>query len=114
MGAIRVGFVGLGAMGTPMARNLLARGFTVRGFDTRASAVDALVAAGGERAADAATAADGADTLVLMVVNATQAEAALFDGGALERLPEGASVVLMATCPPGTVAALAERVTAAG
>lgn len=110
----RIGFVGLGAMGAPMARNLLAKGFAVRGFDTRAAAMDDLVAAGGERAADAAAVAESADVLVLMVVNAAQAAAVLFDGGALERLPEGASVVLMATCPPGTVAALAERVEAAG
>lgn len=110
----RIGFVGLGAMGAPMARNLLAKGFAVRGFDTRAVAMDDVVAAGGERAADAAAVAESADVLVLMVVNAAQAAAVLFDGGALERLPEGASVVLMATCPPGTVAALAERVEAAG
>lgn len=110
----RIGFVGLGAMGMPMARNLLAKGFAVRGFDTRASAVGEFGAAGGEPAADAAAAADGADALVLMVVNAAQASAVLFDGGALERLPRGAVVVLMATCAPGTVAALAERVLAAG
>ena len=36
-----------------MARNLLAKGFAVRGFDTRAAAVEELVAAGGEPAADA-------------------------------------------------------------
>ena len=110
----RVGFVGLGAMGAPMARNLLAKGFAVRGFDMRAEALDELAAAGGERVADAAATADGADLLVLMVVNAAQAAAVLFDGGALERLPAGKGVVLMATCPPGTVASLAERVGAAG
>jgi len=110
----RVGFVGLGAMGAPMARNLLAKGFAVRGFDMRAEALEELAAAGGERGADAATAADGADLLVLMVVNAAQAASVLFDGGALERLPAGRCVVLMATCPPGTVASLAERVEATG
>ena len=110
----RIGFVGLGAMGTPMARNLLAKGFTVQGYDTRAAAVDELAEAGGVRAADVAAAADGADALVLMVVNAAQAAAVLFDGGALARLPEGAAVVLMATCPPGAVADLAGRVEAAG
>ena len=43
----RIGFVGLGAMGAHMARNLLAKGFAVRGFDLRAAALDALEAAGG-------------------------------------------------------------------
>ena len=110
----RIGFVGLGAMGMPMARNLLAKGFQVRGFDTRAAAVEELAAAGGAPAADAAAAADGADALVLMVVDLAQAASVLFAGGALERLPPGGCVVLMATCAPGGVAALAERVAATG
>ena len=38
-----IGFVGLGAMGLPMARNLLKAGHTVRGFDMRSGAVDQLV-----------------------------------------------------------------------
>ncbi len=114
VGLTTVGFIGLGSMGLPMARNLLARGFAVRGFDMRAESVAALAAAGGAAAATAAGAAADAEALVLMVVNAAQAEAVLFDGGALEALPAGASVVLMATCPPAAVAALAERVEAAG
>ncbi len=110
----RIGFVGLGAMGAHMARNLLAKGFAVRGFDLRAAALDALEADGGHGTASAAEAAEGADVLVLMVVDAAQAEAVLFAGGALERMAEGGIVALMATCPPGTVAALAERVEKAG
>jgi putative dehydrogenase len=38
----------------------------------------------------------------------------LFEGGALGRLPEGALVTLMATCPPGAVQAIADRVEKAG
>jgi putative dehydrogenase len=109
-----IGFVGLGAMGAPMARNLLARGFKVRGFDVRASALDALEQAGGTRAGSAADTASGADMLLLMVVNAGQAEAVLFEGGALGKLPAGALVTLMATCPPGAVQAIADRVEKAG
>jgi putative dehydrogenase len=109
-----IGFIGLGSMGLPMAGNLLARGFRVQGFDVRASAGAALAEAGGGAAASAAAAAAGAEALVLMVVNAVQAEAALFAEGALAALPPGALVVLMATCPPGAAAALAQRVEAAG
>ena len=65
-----VGFVGLGAMSVPMARNLLARGFRVRGFDVRPSAADALAELGGERAASAAEACRDSSALVLMVINA--------------------------------------------
>lgn len=109
-----VGFIGLGAMGLPMARNLVTRGFQVRGFDMRREATDALVEAGGAAAASSSDAAKGADRLVLMVVNAAQAEQVLFADGALEALPHGGIVILTATCPPGAVEKLSERVAAAG
>lgn len=109
-----VGFIGLGAMGLPMAKNLTARGFTVQGFDMRPGAVAILAEAGGVPASSAAEAANGASVLVLMVVNAAQAEAALFGGGALDALPSDSIVILMATCPPGAVEAIAARVLATG
>ena len=46
----RIGFVGLGAMGMPMACNLLAKGFEVAGFDLRDGVLEALQAAGGTAA----------------------------------------------------------------
>jgi L-threonate 2-dehydrogenase len=110
----RVAFVGLGAMGLPMAANLVGRGFAVTGFDLNAAALDALERAGGARAGTAAEAASGADVLVLMVVNAAQAEAVLFEGGALAALAEGGVVALMATCSPASVEANEARVRAAG
>jgi L-threonate 2-dehydrogenase len=109
-----VGFIGLGAMGLPMAKNLAGRGFSVRGFDMRPQVVEALTQVGGQPAASVAEAAAGADALVLMVVNAAQAEAILFTDGALAALPENGVVILMATCPPSAVEAIATRVLAAG
>lgn len=109
-----VGFVGLGSMGLPMAKNLVARGFRVRGFDIRPAALDALYEVGGLRASSAADAAVGADAYVLMVVNAAQAEAILFQDGGLAMLPEDGTVVLMATCPPAAVEGIASRVLGAG
>ena len=109
-----VGFIGLGSMGLPMATNLAARGFAVRGFDIRPDAIDRLVEAGGARACAPADAAKGADVLILMVVNAPQAEGVLFEGGALAALPRNGIVVLMATCPPRVVESIAARVIAAG
>ena len=108
-----VGFVGLGAMGLPMALNLLKAGYRVQGFDLNPASTAALAEAGGLVAGTAA-AADGADALILMVVSAAQADAVLFDAGALAALPENGTVALMATCLPGAVAAMAEKVLAAG
>ena len=107
-------FVGLGAMGLPMAKNLVNNGFTVRGFDLNTAALETLEAAGGIAADSAAEAAEGADALLLMVVNAAQAEAVLYQDRALDALPQQAVVCLMATCPVGAVEALAARVTGSG
>jgi putative dehydrogenase len=109
-----IGFIGLGAIGTPMAANLARAGFDVCGYDVRQEAVAALVGAGGKPATSATEAAAGADLLILMVVNAAQAEQVLFGGGAAAALPAGGIVALMSTCPPGAVADLAERVEALG
>lgn len=104
-----IGFVGLGAMGLPMAKSLLAAGHSVRGFDLNAAAVADFAAAGGRAANGAAAAADGAGTLILMVVNADQAEEVLFAQGAAETLRPGGVVILMATCAPGRAAAIGQR-----
>lgn len=101
-------------MGRPMARNLLKAGFEVSGFDLNPAALAELADAGGTAAASVAAAAEGADLLVLMVVNAAQAESVLFEAGALAAAPAHAVACLMATCPPKTVERLARRVAEAG
>lgn len=114
MTAMNVGFIGLGAMGMPMARVLRGKGFVVRGYDVRPEARATFAAAGGIAAGSVAEAAADADVLMLMVVDAAQAETALFAAGALDALPAHATVVLSATCPPAAVVAIAARVTASG
>jgi 3-hydroxyisobutyrate dehydrogenase len=63
----RIGFIGLGNMGLPMAQNLLKAGHSVRGFDVSKAQVDALVASGGEPAANVKAAASGADVVITML-----------------------------------------------
>jgi L-threonate 2-dehydrogenase len=108
----KIAFVGLGAMGGQMARNLVRHGFNVHGFDLNPAANDYLQQAGGTIATSAAEAAKNAEAIMLMVVNAAQAENILFDDGALAAASEGAVVCLMATCPPKTVEKLSARVIA--
>jgi L-threonate 2-dehydrogenase len=97
-------FVGLGAMGRPMTRRLLAADTTsVRGFDVNPASLAEFAAHGGIPCQTAASAADGSDVLLLMVVNADQAEQVLFADGAALALGHGKLVILMATCPPDRV-----------
>jgi L-threonate 2-dehydrogenase len=109
-----IAFVGLGAMGLPMAVNLSNKQMRVTGYDRRAEAMAKLEAAGGSSAASAAAAAKGASALIVMVVNADQAETVLFTDGALAALAPDAIVIVMATCAPDRVIAMAAKVEATG
>lgn len=109
-----IGFVGLGAMGAAMARQLVAKQFKVVGFDLNAAAVAALAAAGGHAASSVAEAAGGADALIIMVVNADQAESVLFEAGGLEALAPGAPVIVCSTCAPERAQGIAAKCEAAG
>jgi 3-hydroxyisobutyrate dehydrogenase len=101
-------------MGQSMAQNLVRKGHAVRGFDIRPEAIASFENAGGETAASAAECARCAEFLVVMVLNAAQAEAALLGDGAVASLAADATVILMSTCPPGAVESIASRVAALG
>ena len=111
---MRIGFIGLGAMGAPMAARIVGAGHEVHGFDVRTAAVEALVARGGRGAASAREAAAGADLLWLMVVSSDQAESVLFGDGAAAAAARGAVVVAACTQPPARAQQLAARVKEAG
>src|SRR5579871_6899741 len=66
---MKVGFIGLGAMGLPMTRNLLAKGHSVTVSSRSRGPVEAIVAAGATDGGDPAGVADGSDVVVLCVPN---------------------------------------------
>jgi len=63
----KIGFIGLGNMGLPMAQNLLKAGHAVAGFDMSKVQTDALAASGGQAAANAKAAATGVEIVVTML-----------------------------------------------
>ncbi len=115
---MRVGFLGLGAMGQPMARTLLRAGLAVTGYDADPARAEALVPDGLTVAASAAGAATGADVLVVMVQNYPQACAALLGtdgaGGAFPALPDAATVVITSTIAPAQARELAAHLAPRG
>ena len=111
---MQIGFVGLGAMGGPMAAALVKAGHDVRGFDFADAALQKLESLGGSRAGSAAEACEGADALVLMVVNAAQAEAVLFESGAVEALADVGLVLSSVTMPTAEAERIGARVAEAG
>lgn len=110
-----VGFVGLGAMGRGMAGALLRAGFRVQGYDISAESVGELASAGGIAAGSAAEAAQGAGALVVMVLNAEQADDVLFGrGGAARALPPGGVILLTSTVNPAFARSVGERLAEIG
>jgi 3-hydroxyisobutyrate dehydrogenase len=63
----RIGFIGLGNMGLPMAQNLLKAGHAVQGFDVSASHSETLATVGGTACASAKAAASGVEVVVTML-----------------------------------------------
>ena len=111
---MQIGFLGLGAMGTPMARTLLTKGFAVTGYDADPARLAALAPDGLGAAESAAGAARGADVLVVMVQNYAQASTALLgDAGAFAALPNGATVLITSTIAPSQARELAAHLVAA-
>ncbi|NEY90649.1 L-threonate dehydrogenase [Tabrizicola oligotrophica] len=107
---MRVCVLGLGSMGLGMAASLLRRGFTVTGFDPNPDTLKRFAEIGGAGAHSPSEAAQGADVLLCVVVNAAQTEAALFGpDGAVPAMAAGGVVVSSATMAPDAARALAAR-----
>jgi len=109
-----IGFVGLGTMGGPMARNVLRKGFPVKGFDLDPAAVERHREAGGTTAGSPKEAAEGVDVLITMLPDGPDVERAILgEDGAINGLKAGAVVVDMSTIDPAYTRrigkALAER-----
>ena len=104
----KIGFIGLGIMGGPMATNLLKAGFDVVGFDVVPAALERLAAAGGTAAVSAGQAAAEADVVITMLPNHPHVEAvALGDGGVLDSAKPGTLYVDMSSIRPETARRLA-------
>jgi 3-hydroxyisobutyrate dehydrogenase len=110
----RIGFIGVGTMGLPMASNLVKRGFAVAAYDTNAEAVKVAAGAGMTAAASAAEAVATADLVVTMLPSSSHVQSVYAgDGGVLAAARKGTLCVDMSTVDPAVsrrvAAAAAER-----
>src|SRR5262245_55397982 len=97
----RIGFIGVGTMGLPMAKNLVKKGFTVVAYDLNQDAVKAATAAGMTAAATAAEAVATADLVVTMLPSSPHVEAVYTgDGGVISAARKGTLCVDMSTIDP--------------
>lgn len=115
---MRVGYIGLGNMGKPMASHLAPAGFETTVFDLDPKPVEELVAGGARAAASPAEVAQASDVLCLCVPADEHIRAVLVGegkaGGALDHLAAGAVIAIHSTVTPETIAFVAEAAAARG
>ncbi len=97
----KIGFIGLGIMGKPMAKNLLKAGYPLVVFDVVPEPVKELVAAGAKAAKNAREAAQASDVVITMLPNSPHVrEAVLGKDGVLEGARPGLLYVDMSSIDP--------------
>ena len=110
----KIGFLGLGSMGTPMAKNLLAAGYRLQVYNRTLSKAGEL----GEaviKCKTPAEAADGAMTIITMLSeDEVLKETVLGERGILKTLPRGALHISMSTISPDTAQLLSDKHREAG
>lgn len=110
----KLGFIGLGIMGTPMAGHLIAAGHDVW-LHTRGDIPAALIDAGGRASASGTEVAREADVIFVMVPDTPHVESVLFaEDGVAAGLSAGKTVVDMSSISPLATKVFAQRINALG
>ena len=111
----RIGFIGLGNMGLPMALNLVKAGHQVTGFDLAAAAIEKLVAGGGKAAREAVGVASDAEVVITMLPSGKEARAIyLGSDGLVEKVAAGTLLIDCSTIDVQSARSLASAAEAQG
>ena len=108
--AEKVGFIGLGIMGKPMAKNLMEAGYDLVVHNRSPEKVEELAGEGATTASSPREVAEGCDVVITMLPDSPEVEEVLAgEGGVLEGVREGALIVDMSTISPVVTENLAAR-----
>ena len=98
-----IGFIGLGIMGRPMARNLMTAGYSLTVYDVVGSAMEEIVGDGAKPASSAAEVAAAAPIVITMVPDSADSEAVILGpNGVLEGTSDGSVVIDMSSIAPAS------------
>ena len=111
----KIGFIGLGIMGKPMALNLIKAGYSLRVYDVVGSVLDEAVAAGAEKGESSKDVAMSSDVIITMLPNSPHVkEAVLGKDGVLEGIRKGAVLIDMSSISPIVSKEVSEKITEVG
>jgi 3-hydroxyisobutyrate dehydrogenase len=106
---MNIGFVGLGNMGRPMARNLLSGGFAVTVYGRRKPVVDEIVSAGASAAVSPREVAERSDVIITIVSDSPDVKSVVTGpDGILDGARPGAVMIDMSTISPAVTREIAE------
>jgi 2-hydroxymethylglutarate dehydrogenase len=98
-----IGFIGLGAMGRPMAKNLLKAGYPLTVYDLNPEPIKEVIAHGAKAASSSAEAARDAEVIITMLPACDEVKSAVLGaGGVLGGATEGALLIDMSSIAPHT------------
>ena len=110
-----IGFVGLGIMGRPMAKNLIKAGYSLTVFDVIGTNVEQVVTEGASAASSAKEVAANTSVVITMVPDSADSEAAIMGpNGVLEGASKGSVVIDMSSIAPGVSQKIADACESAG
>ncbi len=97
----KIGFIGLGVMGKPMAKNLIAKGYSLVVYNRSPEAMQELVSAGAEQGLSSKDVAARTDVIITMLPNSPHVkEVVLGKNGVLEGAKPGSILVDMSSIAP--------------
>jgi len=110
MSDIRIGFIGLGNMGGPMAKSLTVKGFTLTVYDLSNEAVKEMESVGAIAAKSSREAAEASDIIFSMVRDVPQTDEVIFGkDGVWEGLTEGKTIIISSSIGPAYCRTLYEK-----
>lgn len=109
-----IGFIGIGNMGGPMARNLLKAGHSVRAYDVSSDALNYTVQAGATAAQSPSDAVRGAAIIITMLPTGKEVRDVVLDGGVLGAADSGAILIDSSTIDVESAQAVHEAAADAG
>lgn len=110
----KIGFIGVGNMGGPMARNLLTAGHSVKAYDLSEEAMNYVVQSGAERAETVQDAAKGVDFVVTMLPVGGNVREVFLEGGVVSAADPGTLFIDSSTIDVESAVAVHEAAKAAG
>lgn len=98
---MKIGLIGLGIMGKPMAKNLLKAGYDLTVFDRNPVPVEEVRQAGARVAADVKEIASACDVILTMLPNSPHVKSVVLgEGGVVESVKRGATLIDMSSIAP--------------